>query len=483
MAYARLFSLNIGHVFSDATIRVTAMTGAAAMEIGGRTTASEYKYMKAQDYATQAEIEDFRDTRLNIVDEISFADYDNVLANISDHLQKVTECLMHQFGKAAIVFLGDFCQLECINGNSIYSHRNGIYWEQALNCMVELQGLHRFKNCSKMSTIMPTMRAGGLTEAHLEILNSRVIGGVDENGKTIVMPDPRETRFATFGNAKRCEINANVFKQHLSQHHANATESDIPFCTIIIKSNARWSKCKKDLSFGQRKILFEECSEANIKNGNSKHCDPFLCLFSNSEIMLTGNEDVGNGKANGTTAGFQKAFLKPGGKLTPIKVHGYWVYSVDINDVDHLQCSWIGSSKYKGKFSVYPSVGTFTVQYPIEEGGKKIRVKAKIQFDYFEMVVNFATTGHKLQGKSLDQLVIAEWNKTKNWAYVVISRVRELRGLFLTEPIPKDFDFSPSPDYLEMMENFRNTIQASPEQLPFHQQMTTVEATMNRKID
>jgi hypothetical protein len=42
---AKLFSQNISHLCRRA-IRVTAMTGAAAMEIGGVTTASEFHYIQ-----------------------------------------------------------------------------------------------------------------------------------------------------------------------------------------------------------------------------------------------------------------------------------------------------------------------------------------------------------------------------------------------------------------------------------------------------
>ena len=81
----------------------------------------------------------------------------------------------------------------------------------------------------------------------------------------------------------------------------------------------------------------------------------------------------------------------------------------------------------------------------------------------FPTVGNFATTGgHKLQGKSVNELVVAEWSKVKNWAYVVLSRVRTLAGLFLEKPIPSDIDFSPNPDYLEMMERLRNNILVEP---------------------
>jgi hypothetical protein len=53
----------------------------------------------------------------------------------------------------------------------------------------------------------------------------------------------------------------------------------------------------------------------------------------------------------------------------------------------------------------------------------------------FHTVGNFATTGHKLQGKSVNELVVAEWSKVKNWAYVVLSKVTGW-PLLPGEPIP-----------------------------------------------
>ena len=79
------------------------------------------------------------------------------------------------------------------------------------------------------------------------------------------------------------------------------------------------------------------------------------------------------------------------------------------------------------------------------------------------LTVNHATIGHKLQGKSLKQLVVAEWSKMKNWAYVVLSRVQSLEGLFLMKPIPNDFEFKPSEDYINMMKSLRKSILKTPE--------------------
>jgi hypothetical protein len=48
-----------------------------------------------------------------------------------------------------------------------------------------------------------------------------------------------------------------------------------------------------------------------------------------------------------------------------------------------------------------------------------------------------ATTGHKLQGSSVDSIFVHAWIYEK-WAYVVLSRVRTHKGLYLRHPL--DFD-------------------------------------------
>ena len=96
--------------------------------------------------------------------------------------------------------------------------------------------------------------------------------------------------------------------------------------------------------------------------------------------------------------------------------------------------------------------------------------------EQFPIVINFATTGHKLQGKSMRALVIAQWSKTKNWAYVVLSRVRTLAGLFFMKPIPDDVDFAPETDNLEMMSNLRDTINTNTGQV------ATLKSTYNYSL-
>ena len=455
-AYAKVFSQNIRHVFTSETIKITAITGAAAMEIGGTTTASEFGYMNSKCHVSPDKIRSNVDTRLNIIDEISFAGYETVLVKVSDFLQKASECTDFAYGKTAMCFLGDFCQLEAMGKDQIYNRSEDVFWEQSLNCVVELKGTHRYRDCELYGRIMTEIRNKGLSDENRKILNARVI-----NGNTVKMPTSKSTQYATFHNKNRCAINMDIFRAYLKEHHSESQGDNIPDTAVVIKCNSNWGKSKAKLSYGQRKVLFEQCSEADCSNSRSKHIDPLLCLFSGSNQMINENEDVKRGIANGTTAEFKKAILKENANLIPIRMFGYWVYSVGVDDVKQLELEWKGSDRFRGRFRVSPIKGTYRVQFPISEFGREMKVKAGIQITQFPVVGNSATTGHKLQGKSVNEIVVAEWSKLKNWAYVILSRVRTLKGLFLAERIPVGITFAPLQAVTDMMKRLRKKLAQS----------------------
>jgi hypothetical protein len=457
IAYAKLFSQKIGHTFTPETIRLTAMTGSAATEIGGKTTASVYKYMRNTKSAIQEEIKAFSDTRLNIIDEISFADYEKTLTNISTNLKNFTQCPEYQYGSQAICFLGDFCQLACIGGTALYKFLHGIYWESALTCMVELKGIHRFKKCPVMQQIMTTIRENGLDSEDRKILNSRIIDGIN-----VHMPDPNHTRFATFFNKRRCHINALVFKQYLKKYHNKCTKENICNSALVIKAMAKWALDMKPLTFHQQKFLFEKRCEADIEDTFHNKCDPLLCLFDGCNLMGNENDDVEHGIANGTTCLFRKAKLKPDKHLHPIRMYDYWVNSVSIEDVEYLELQWQDSSRFVGTFRIFPKKKKYRVLFPFSLNGQPVSEhKTPIYLTQFPVIINHATTGHKLQGKSMDALVIAEWSEVENWAYVCLSRVRTLDGLYFITEIPETISFKPDAEYLAMMQRLRNTILAT----------------------
>jgi len=56
----------------------------------------------------------------------------------------------------------------------------------------------------------------------------------------------------------------------------------------------------------------------------------------------------------------------------------------------------------------------------------------------FPVNLSLAITGHKLQGMTLDILILSEINLTTNWLYVLLSRVKSLEGLFLMRPLSRN---------------------------------------------
>ena len=79
------------------------------------------------------------------------------------------------------------------------------------------------------------------------------------------------------------------------------------------------------------------------------------------------------------------------------------------------------------------------------------------QFGVFD---NIATTGHKLQGVSMDKLVVNRWNYScPNWVYVVLSRVRKLAGLVLNIPLNATNDYGPNSELTRWEQDIKDRVE------------------------
>ena len=173
-------------------------------------------------------------------------------------------------------------------------------------------------------------------------------------------------------------------------------------------------------------------------------------------MMYTENDDVPNSKANGTLCYLKSIQLNADvteADFEPMNLDGYWVRSIGASKVDHLLCQVAGSSKC---IEVTAKSGPCQVKMPIalipgEESNQSIRS----YLNRFPVLCNHATTGHKLQGQTKPSLFVSEWSYTRNWPYVVLSRVKSLKGLFLRKPLDPDADFSHDPRLPNMIERFR----------------------------
>jgi len=70
------------------------------------------------------------------------------------------------------------------------------------------------------------------------------------------------------------------------------------------------------------------------------------------------------------------------------------------------------------------------------------RIWRKIKFQQFPINVANARTVHKLQGRSIQNIVVSNWDYTGNWVYVVLSRCPTLKGIFLRKQLKKSRSMS-----------------------------------------
>ena len=88
----------------------------------------------------------------------------------------------------------------------------------------------------------------------------------------------------------------------------------------------------------------------------------------------------------------------------------------------------------------------------------------------FGVLVNNATTGHKLQGMSKDNIIIVDWfYSVKNWVYVVLSRVRTLSGLHLFKELKIEKYFKEDnklKKHMRELENLERKTLASVREIP-----------------
>ena len=461
MDYAQEYICQLdGFQFDQGIIRLTALTGSAATEIRGSTVHRVCKLGASSKIDTE-DIERWLNSRLLIIDEVSFACHDKILKKLSVNLQKFTSTYDEMYGSMNICFIGDFLQLEPTAGRSAYSFPESIYWENALNCMVELKGMWRFKKCPQLLRAFPILRSNGMTEELRELFNSRVVGTVSEDGKKLEMPDIRFTKVATYSNKNRESANRCIFDEHVQKYHSMDKNAPIPDFTIIIKGFMNWDKQQHPLTYTERNGIFSNTTETDFKQtrNENKRCDPFLRLFYQMHVMSTDNEDVDNGIANGTTALFEYLVLKDGKHVHKIRYNKYWVFAVNAEDIEYMQLRW-HESTFKGTFQLRPKRRKYTVSLNVSDFGENIRITPKIEILTFLLTPNHATTGHKLQGKTVDSLIVREWTKQRNWLYVVLSRVTTLNGLFLLEPIPKDIETQPCNEFVDMMSRLRCRISA-----------------------
>ena len=452
MEYAREYcSFMDNYTFSSRTIVVTAMTGVAATLLMGETVHSAV-YLNQKKNIQPEQVEVWEDTRLLIIDEISFASKQD-FAKLHRQLRKLKQQLHKPYGGLDIIFSGDMRQLEPVGrGKKAVYKENCPEFKDWVNCFIELNGLHRFKDDPNWGLLLSRFRDGRVTPEDIKEINERVVTKDSEL--------PSDLRYATYTNRDRDAINAALFEEHcekMYKTYGNTNDSIMVFSDKLKVCNSSG----KYVPFFNGKNYWENCGEDNVKLRKGEgRMDPVLRLHKNTRLMLPTNSDVRQGKANGSQATFQKLVMKPNTTVhTVLLSNEVPVKAVFASDVDCIVLKHSNKRVSPQLFHLKPQKYTFKVKIlkpaSLQTKGNErelIRMKA-VQLP---VIVNNATTGHKLQGSGVDSVFVHSWSYTTNWAYVMLSRVKTKKGLYMRKPISKDLRlYAVPPALVRMLDRFR----------------------------
>jgi hypothetical protein len=292
---------------------------------------------------------------------------------------------------------------------------------------------------------MNRIREGCPTDEDINLLNTRVVNGDAPNAPTSDNL-PTDMAYAVFRNVDKSAINNGIFAEHLRKTHSTDPHDPIPHHTVVIRSDdLTWKFNGKPFGPTAKHTVWSACYDCDIKTAGErgKYVDPFLKLSTNIPLMYTENDDVSNGIANGTLCHLIKVVLHDNvteSDFRSMNIDGYYVRTIDATKVNFILCKMQGSNRL---FKVTATYVSCKIDMPIEMvPGENMRKIVRATIIRSPVLINHATTGHKLQGQTKPNLCISDWHYAANWPYVVMSRVTTLLGLFFLKPLRRDHDFS-----------------------------------------
>ena len=404
--YAAKFCGVIGVPFTRNTIRVTAISGVAATSIRGETLHSACGLKISGGVRKKGSLDmkqDWEDTHMVIVDEISCTSR-TVLQDFNTACNVWKEKKQEEkYGGLTVLLCGDFSQLEPVTGKPLFNELGFDQWWHWTNCFVELEGNWRFKDDKEYGQLLKRWRDGEIQESDYDLLDKCVVKEKENN-------IPAGVNVACPVNKDRVAVNNAVFAHHLKST-CSQTNAPPPSHTILIcGGEPRWSCNGKGLTEAAKLTLYNQIGDLNCRGSSGgksgsfgdRFVDPMLKCFVGVRMMMTTNLDVKKGLANGTLCQLRKVMLKRGASkhMKDVKVDGYMVKCIEAQHVDHLL---VYVETLKSEVKVFAKQTSCRVKMPFQllEDTEPVFSYVGIKMTQFDLIINHATTVHKLQGQTL----------------------------------------------------------------------------------
>jgi len=378
---------------------ILAPTGIAALNIGGQTIHSFFRFKPSIIYPDQIEpqyerAELFLNLQMVIIDEISMVRAD-LMNGIDIALRKNRNKLNEPFGGVQMVFIGDLFQLPPVlkdeDRDYILNTYGGLYFFDAT---VFKTFKYQFKELTtifrqtdeqtEFKTILNNIRNNEAQFKDMALLNSRHKDNAGEQENSIFLTTKRN-------------IARNINNDKLE----NLTGEKVTYIGLL---SGKYLRLKEE---AEDKI--EDKLPAPYK----------LELKKDAQIMMLKN-DSGKRWVNGSIGKIDK--LEPD--------------SITVNIV---------GNKYKIEKESWTEV-----EFVLNNETKKIEEKIIAEFAQFPLQLSYAMTIHKSQGKTFDRITVDVGTGAfaHGQVYVALSRCRTLNGIILNNSI-KNNDIIVDPRVIE----------------------------------
>lgn len=428
---------------------ISASSGVAATLIGGCTLHSALGIQRSLDppNPTETQISNWSSIGMLFIDEFSMISA--ALFDLVDTRLRKLKCRMEMpFGGVHMVFSGDFYQLPPI-GSTLY--KTPSFYGKNNNALATIRGQQLWKTCLTDVIVLQTnlrqtdeawaesllrWRTNEPTLEDIRQVNSRVYS-VDSTFSCI----PKNTLTAVSDNRSRENgIRYSTTQLLTNQKTISQSDSDWRSCGVLmIRATVTCAKGRETLNDEQQEYIRNLPAKRLGAAGN------LFCIL-NSDYIINRNEDVSKGIANGTTATFVDVVLKKEIQIQRITLGRHYVHAVNADQVlslifQHKSTTWRQSST----FSTLPE-GCF----PLISQCQKI--KCRIGKERRLMTISVTQppcelahilTGHKMQGQTVKSIVLGNISKyhrngQTGWLYVILSRVKNLSGLYLLTPLDEN---------------------------------------------
>ncbi|GFT88064.1 ATP-dependent DNA helicase PIF1 [Nephila pilipes] len=388
----------VNRIYKKNVVKVAALTGVAAILVGGSTLHSMFKLPFERDGKSEhmgpltgvyLEVlsNRWRDIKFLFIDEISMVPY-KMLYNIDTRLRQLKNNLDEPFGGINVIVFGDLMQLPPVRGLQVFQKPNSQLlslhlWR--LFGLVELTQNMRQQGDTSFVDLLNALRVGKMEAKHFDILISKKLNVADLEGDFAL---PKAIRIYPT-NKMVDELNHLVVTHYRNQG------------AQIFKIKAQDELLDRDPrnNTNMDKLVPKDIN----KTGGIPH---ELEIFVGVRVMLRYNVLVEGGLVNGVM-----------GVITQIFWPNYRRDQMYDNDIPDLQIE-------------FDRIGIHRLT-PIAVKFPAVKNKGTIERRMLPIVLCWACTVHKMQGCTVDKAVINLGSNlfADGQAYVALSRLRSLDGL------------------------------------------------------